>query len=154
MYACVTFACGAYGGQTPVSDPSELELQMAGNCHWVLGMEPGSSGRILGAFISSPLSFCNFVDFSDCLDYYYLLFTFTFINIRGLCLYMIDCFLPVLLIFSSQKIYSSGNFMIKTVFLSPLSIAYVCTCAHTCVNNCYMWTDACACQKLTSSLIP
>lgn len=80
MYVCVTFACGAYRGQKGVSDPSELELQMAGGCHWVLGMEPG---RTLGAFISSPPSFCNSVDFSDCLDYC-LLFTFTFFNIRGL----------------------------------------------------------------------
>ena len=137
MYVCVTFACGAYIGQMPVSDPSDLELPMAGSGGWVLGMEPESSGRILGAFISSPLSFCNFVDFSDCLDYC-LLFISTVINIRGLCLYMIDCFLPVLLILSSQKIYSSCNFMIRTVFLSPLCIVYVCMCAHTCVNNCYM----------------
>lgn len=59
LLACmsVTYACGAYRGQKGVSDPSEQELQMAGNCHWVLGMEPGSSGRILGVFISSPLSF-------------------------------------------------------------------------------------------------
>lgn len=53
-YLCVLHACSAYGGQKRVSYRSELELQIVGSCHVMLGIEPGPQEEQPGLLTAEP----------------------------------------------------------------------------------------------------
>jgi hypothetical protein len=51
VYVCLCTMCvpGAHGGQKRAPDPLDLELEMVVMHHVVLGIKPGSFGRVAGA---------------------------------------------------------------------------------------------------------